>query len=107
MKHLEKLKGKSFVILATTIFFHYFILTHFTVASTEGFEGVVKQVKETDKGLFPKAEISFEVSEFLHGDLIKEQRTVKMVHNGPIQFKVGKTYTVKTHKDWLCTYSKS
>lgn len=107
MKHFEKLKGKFFAILGVTIFFHYFILTQVTVASTEGFEGVVKQVTESDRGLFPKDEVSFEVSEFLHGNLIKEKRVIKMVHKGPVKFKVGKTYIVKTHKDWLCTYSRS
>ncbi len=96
-----------FVIFAATTFFHYFFLTNFTTGSTEGFTGEVKQVNEIEKGLFPKAEISFEVLESVHGNVIKEKRTIKMVHDGPIEFKVGKTYSVKTHNDWLCAFSKS
>lgn len=95
------------VIFGISIFFHYFVLTHFSVAATDAFEGVVEQVKEYKKGIFPKAEISFAVSEVQHGNLIKEKRTVKMVEDGPVKFKVGKTYTVKTHQNWLCYYSKS
>ena len=107
MKQLSKFKGTFFAALASAIFMHYFILTNFNVAATEGFVGKVQKVSEVNKGMFPKAEVSFEVSQFLHGELVKQKRIIKMVHDGPIKFKIGKTYTVKTHKDWLCSYSKS
>lgn len=107
MKQLNKKNTPLFIALGTTLFLHYFFLTNFNVASIDGFVGEVKQIKETSTGLFPNAEISFEVSEFLHGNWIKEKRVVHVVRNRPIKFKIGKIYTVKTHKDWLCSYSRS
>ena len=106
MKHLSKLTGAFLTTLAVTVFLHYFILTNFSVGSTEGFTGVVENVNEISKGMFPKIEVSFEVSELLHGEIVKEKRTVKMVNKGSSKFKVGNTYTVKTHKDWLCSFTK-
>jgi hypothetical protein len=107
MKQFKELQSTFFAILFGTLFFHYYFLTNFKVSGPEVFVGDVKEVKEISKGLFPLAEVSFEVSEMFNGMVVKGKKVVKVAHHGPLKIEVGKTYTVKAVKDWLCSYSKS
>jgi hypothetical protein len=107
MKHLNNFRGPFCLALLTAIFIHFFFLTNLKVEATEGFIGKVQQVSKIDRGMFAKDEVSFETTQFIQGELVKQKRVVKMVHQDPIKFKVGKTYIVKTHKDWLCSFTKS
>lgn len=107
MKHTEVLSSEGFSILTLTVLLHYLILNYFFVSTPDVFIGLVKEVKEVQHGFFPQLIVSFEMTSSPDGIKNLEKRIVKVVQNGPIKLLVGKTYIVKTHKDWLCTYSKS
>ena len=107
MKQIKELQSTFLAILFGTLFFHYYFLTNFKVSGPEVFVGDVKEVKEITKGIFPRAEVSFEVSEMLNGMVVKTKKVVKVPHHGPLKIEVGKTYSVRAVKDWLCSYTKS
>jgi hypothetical protein len=107
MKQIKEFQSTFFAILVGTLFFHYYFLTNFKVSGPEVFVGDVKEVKEISKGIFPQSEVSFEVSEMFNGMVVKTKKIVKVAHRRPLKIEVGKTYSVKAVKDWLCSYSKS
>ncbi len=107
MKRTDELSTKRFSILVLTVLLHYLILNYFFVSTPEVFIGKVKDVKKVQLGLFPQLIVSFEINPSEVGSKNLEKRIVKVVQSGAIKLLVGKTYIVKTHKDWLCTYSKS
>jgi hypothetical protein len=43
----------------------------------------------------------------MNGAIVKENKTIKAAGSIANQFEIGKTYSVKTLKDWICAYSKS
>lgn len=68
----------------------------------EKYVGTVKKVTDTDLySQIPKIEVEFEITETLKGQVLNT-KTLKVVKDGPFEFKVGKRYEVDSNGKFLC-----
>lgn len=78
-----------------------FATAHFAFSCPDKFIGKVVKVDEISGSTLPKVEVSFQVLQSLKGDVF-ESKKIQVVKDGPIEFKVGQSYTMETREGWLC-----
>lgn len=66
------------------------------------FIATVTNIEDVEAGSFPKVEVSFLIIQNLYGDQISSKK-IKVVKDGPVQFKNGEIYTVELNENWLCS----